>query len=181
MTNAFGDSDYFAIGSLHVKIHACEIFIKSVLEYAFPGKAAGVTPSQKLTLGQLISALKKKVEVHQALKQVLARFLQSRNDFAHNITEIQGVDFETEQGVKNLRDFLDALDHDADVVLGVFTAVLYRWQKTNHPDFDVGAQAEEVLERSYARHGPVLDHYFSVLAEAQPGTKTVKKKKKKKR
>ncbi len=178
MPSTLADSDFFAIGSLHVKIHACETFIKSVLENAFPGKTPGVTAGQKMTLGQLISALKKKVEVHQALKDLLARFLQSRNDFAHNISNIQGVNFRTDVGVKNLRVFLESLDHDADVVLDVFAAVLYRWQKTNHPNFEAEAEAEEILERSYVHHGPVLDQYFSVRAETQPITKPVKKKKK---
>jgi hypothetical protein len=178
MKSMLTDSDYFAIGSLHVKIHACEVFLKSALDFGLSSKTHGSSTAQKLTLGQLIAALKKKVEVHQALKDLLSRFLQSRNDFAHNISKIPGVDFGTEQGVNNLRGFLESLDEDTDVVLNVFAAVMYRWQKLNFPDFESEPEAKQILDKTFALHGPNLDQYFSIRSEVLEPKKNSNKKKK---
>jgi hypothetical protein len=61
---------------------------------------------RKRTLGEFLKELRSRARLEPKFKDKLWRFLQMRNTFVHNLSEVPGLNAHTEQGRKVAREFL---------------------------------------------------------------------------
>lgn len=60
------------------------------------------------------------------LEELLASFLQNRNDFVHNHNKIEGWDLDTEDGVKVARIFMSKLLLQEHKIMKIFVTLTCR-------------------------------------------------------
>jgi hypothetical protein len=78
---------------------------------------------RKQALGDFLKRLKRRVKVEYGLKERLFRFLEMRNTFVHNLSEVPGWDLNTEEGRKVARMFLAELAVTAIAITLLFTTL----------------------------------------------------------
>ncbi|MEZ1440095.1 hypothetical protein QVM41_27960 [Pseudomonas shirazica] len=82
----------------------------------------------KATLGQLLKALRERVELHPTFDDTLHRFLQHRNIIAHRLHDVPGgFDLHSDEGRGRLKAFLLQYMEDGHTVSMVFLGVLREW------------------------------------------------------
>jgi len=84
----------------------------------------------KATLGQLLNVLRRRVNLHPAFDEQLARFLQSRNIIVHRLQDLPGgFDLHSDEGRERLKAFLLRYMDDGQNVSMVFLGVLREWAR----------------------------------------------------
>jgi len=84
----------------------------------------------KATLGQLLNALRKRVDLHPTFDDKLDRFLQYRNVIAHRLHDVPGgLDLHSDEGRGRLKAFLLQYMDDGQTVSMVLLGVLREWAK----------------------------------------------------
>lgn len=84
----------------------------------------------KDTLGQLLKALRKRVDLHPTFDDQLNRFLQYRNVIAHRLHDVAGgFDLHSDEGRGRLKAFLLQYMDDGHIVSMVFLGVLRAWAR----------------------------------------------------
>lgn len=84
----------------------------------------------KDTLGQLLKALRKRVELHPTFDDQLDRFLQYRNVIAHRLCDVPGgLDLHSDEGRGRLKAFLLQYMDDGHIVSMVLLGVLRAWAR----------------------------------------------------
>ncbi|MBA1429042.1 hypothetical protein [Pseudomonas orientalis] len=84
----------------------------------------------KATLGQLLNALRKRVDLHPTFDDKLDRFLQYRNVIAHRLHDVSGgLDLHSDEGRGRLKVFLLQYMDDGQTVSMVLLGVLREWAK----------------------------------------------------
>ena len=78
---------------------------------------------QRQTLGDFLKRLKQRVKVEYGLKERLFKFLQMRNTFVHKLSEVPGLDLETEKGRAVARMFVGELCMTALFISMLFTTL----------------------------------------------------------
>lgn len=84
----------------------------------------------KATLGQLLNALRKRVDLHPTFDEQLDRFLQHRNVIAHRLRDVPGgLDLHSDEGRGRLKDFLLQYMDDGHTVSMVLLGVFREWAR----------------------------------------------------
>jgi hypothetical protein len=84
----------------------------------------------KATLGQLLNALRKRVDLHRTFDDQLDRFLQYRNVIAHRLLDVPGgFDLHSDEGRGRLKAFLLQYMDDGHIVSMVLLGVLREWAR----------------------------------------------------
>ncbi|MDB5790288.1 MAG: hypothetical protein JWQ80_312 [Massilia sp.] len=84
----------------------------------------------KATLGQLLNALRKRVDMHPTFDDHLDRFLQYRNIIAHRLHDVPGgFDLHSDEGRGRLKAFLLQYMDDGHIVSMVLLGVLREWAR----------------------------------------------------
>ncbi|WGG50477.1 hypothetical protein [Rugamonas sp. DEMB1] len=84
----------------------------------------------KATLGQLLNALRKRVDLHLSFDDQLDRFLQYRNVIAHRLHDVPGgFDLHSDEGRGRLKAFLLQYMDDGHIVSMVLLGVLREWAR----------------------------------------------------
>lgn len=84
----------------------------------------------KATLGQLLNALRQRVDLHPTFDDQLDRFLQSRNVIAHRLYDVPGgLDLHSDEGRGRLKAFLLQYMDDGHIVSMVLLGVLQEWAR----------------------------------------------------
>src|SRR5206468_917726 len=78
---------------------------------------------RKQTLGDFLKRLKRRVKIEPTLKEKLHQFLNMRNAFVHNHSEIPGWDLKTEEGRDVAWKFLVELAGTSLAITGLFTTL----------------------------------------------------------
>jgi hypothetical protein len=82
----------------------------------------------KATLGQLLKALRKRVDLHPTFDEKLDRFLQNRNVIAHRLHDVPGgFDLHSDEVRNRLKAFLLQYMDDGHTVSMVLLGVLREW------------------------------------------------------
>ncbi len=82
----------------------------------------------KATLGQLLNAMRKRVDLHPTFDDKLDRFLQYRNVIAHRLHDVPGgFDLHSDEGRARLKLFLLQYMDDGQTVSMVLLGVLRGW------------------------------------------------------
>ena len=82
----------------------------------------------KATLGQLLKALRTRVDLHPSFDDTLHRFLQHRNIIAHRLHDVPGgFDLHSDEGRGRLKAFLLKYMEDGHTVSMVFLGILRGW------------------------------------------------------
>lgn len=82
----------------------------------------------KATLGTLLKALRKRVDVHPTFDDKLERFLQCRNIIVHRLHDVPGgYDMHSDAGRGRLKDFLLQYMEDGHIVSMVLLGILREW------------------------------------------------------
>jgi hypothetical protein len=84
---------------------------------------------KKKTLGQLLSELGKRGEIHPQLEQILIGFRNKRNFFVHQIFLHADFGLHSDLAIKNTEKFLLDLQDDAWNVQNIFISCLLHWAK----------------------------------------------------
>ena len=79
------------------------------------------------TLGILIDALAKRIEIKDTLGDTLKRFLDNRNTLIHRFYEVPGHRVENQRDLEEVTEFLDQLKNDSFELMTLFAAFLHRW------------------------------------------------------
>lgn len=89
----------------------------------------------KATLGQLLNALRKRVDLHPTFDDQLERFLQYRNIIAHRLHDLPGgFDLHSDEGRGRLKTFLLQYMDDGHIVSMVLLGVLREWARQEDID-----------------------------------------------
>lgn len=84
----------------------------------------------KSTLGRLLKALRKRVELHPTFDDKLDRFLEYRNVIAHRLHDVPGgFDLHSDEGRQRLKDFLLQYMDDGQTVSMVLLGVFQEWAR----------------------------------------------------
>lgn len=84
----------------------------------------------KATLGQLLKALRQRVDLHPTFDDQLDRFLQYRNVIAHRLHDVPGgFDLHSDEGRGRLKAFLLQYMDDGQKVSMVLLGVLREWAR----------------------------------------------------
>ncbi|RYX97749.1 MAG: hypothetical protein EOO28_02620 [Comamonadaceae bacterium] len=84
----------------------------------------------KATLGQLLKALREKVDLHPAFDTRFERFLESRNIIAHRLHDVPcGLDLHSDEGRTRLKAFFLLFIEDGEVLSMVFLGLLRDWSQ----------------------------------------------------
>lgn len=84
----------------------------------------------KATLGQLLKALRQRVDLHPTFDEQLDRFLQYRNVIAHRLHDVPGgFDLHSDEGRARLKAFLFQYMDDGQNVTMVLLGVLRDWAR----------------------------------------------------
>lgn len=84
----------------------------------------------KATLGQLLKALRQRVELHPTFDDQMARFLQYRNVIAHRLHDVPGgLDLHSDEGRGRLKVFLLQYMDDGQKISMVLLGVLREWAR----------------------------------------------------
>jgi hypothetical protein len=75
--------------------------------------SAQVKAERRKTLGYFLAELRKRITVQPYFDELLTRFLDNRNGFAHDFLRVPNVSLQTEQGVRVGIDFVKNLIEDA--------------------------------------------------------------------
>lgn len=82
----------------------------------------------KATLGQLLKALRKRVDLHPTFDDQLDRFLQNRNVISHRLHDVPGgLDLHSDEGRGRLKAFLLQYIDDGKDVSMVLLGALQEW------------------------------------------------------
>ncbi len=115
-----------------------ERLLSSCLTYPFHGEPLQtVTQLQtllerhsKATLGQLLKALRQRVDLHSTFEDKLSRFLQYRNVIAHRLHDVPGgLDLHSDEGRGRLKAYLLQYMDDGQSVSMVLLGVLREWAR----------------------------------------------------
>jgi hypothetical protein len=89
----------------------------------------------KATLGQLLNALRTRVDLHPTFDDQLGRFLEYRNIIAHRLHDMPGgFDVHSDEGRARLKDFLLQYMDDGHIVSMVLIGVLREWARQEDID-----------------------------------------------
>ena len=113
---------------------------------------------RKKTLGYFVAELKKRVDVHPRLEEVLSKFLTMRNTFVHNLSDGPGWDTDGESCTESIK-FVNELIHLSETILKVFAGVIRSWQE--QAKFDVPVPENEFFKEVDAKYMPLVDTMFA--------------------
>jgi hypothetical protein len=103
----------------------------------------------KATLGQLLNALRKRVDLHPTFADQLDRFLQCRNVIAHRLHDVPGgFDLHSDEGRGRLKAFLLQYMDDGQSVSMVLLGVLREWARQE----DIALPSEQHLSQRMQDH-----------------------------
>lgn len=124
------------IGATLIAIQRTEMTVgfctKHILpKAARPSKDLFAPDSRRPPMGQLIAELRKRVVVADTFKATLAKYLDARNAFVHQIEFVPGWTLNTDEGCSVAEAFLDRLDALDREVSQAFAAMVRSWQIAN--------------------------------------------------
>jgi len=122
---------YKFIGLSLLMLQSTENHIAFCMTYIFPkGKilvildnmAALEAEDRRKTTGQLISALRQRVQVDSSFDDTLSSFIENRNRFVHRLTDDPKFDLYKPDGRRKIMKFLNEFNSQMEVVAKVFMA-----------------------------------------------------------
>ncbi|MEY2893102.1 MAG: hypothetical protein RJA98_3010 [Pseudomonadota bacterium] len=116
----------------------------------------------KATLGQLLKALRKLVELHPTFDDQLDRFLKHRNVIAHRLHDVPGgLDWHSDEGRMRLKTFLIQFMEDGHNLAMVFLRVLREWAHQVGIDLPGEHHLSQQMLYYLANVGPTLGDLIS--------------------
>lgn len=112
-------------------------------------------------LGYFLGLIKKRADVIPELEELMANFLQNRNDFIHNHEKIEGWDLNTEAGIKVAKVFMSKLLLQGQKLNHIFVALTCRWQEQVGVYPKVEHEDEDLINKIDAEYGPLVDLMFT--------------------
>lgn len=116
---------------------------------------------EKRTLGNLIFELQKAFELEDNFKERLERFVSDRNRFVHGLTVEDKYDLYTDEGMKNLEEFLEhflrEIIYFQEVFIGcnVASAEFMEWADKQK---GIEHERDPILDTEYSKRA--MEHYF---------------------
>jgi hypothetical protein len=114
------------------------------------------------TLGYFLSELRKRASLEEEFDENLRQFLELRNQFAHRLHSVEGLNFNTAEGIAVAEAYIGRVAGLAEYVLKVFTGLVRAWQE------EVGLQVsfpqDEYFQEIDRIYNPAADWLFSAKA-----------------
>jgi hypothetical protein len=110
-------------------IQTCLIYVFSDDEISVENLYSEDEKVRKKTLGQVLSILRKRSELHPQFDEMLRIFLDKRNFFVHNIFNDPNYSLSTKNDCEKVENFLNNLQDYAWNVQNVFLGCLTNWMK----------------------------------------------------
>ena len=107
------------------------------------------------TLGYFLSELRKRASLEEQLDGRFTEFLQLRNQFAHGLYTVEGLDFKTPDGLTVATDYIGRVAGLAVYVQNVFMGLARAWQE------QTGMQ-DDFAENEYFQE---IDQTYKPMAE----------------
>jgi hypothetical protein len=138
--------------------HVLSDALELILERRDVNLAAQSASERKQTLGDFLMRLKRSTKVEHGLKERLFKFLEMRNTFVHNLSQVPGWDLKTEKGRDVAALFLIELAYAALGITALFVTLFSISAKDEYGE-DLFAQEEkhehEVMATLEKRLGPM--------------------------
>jgi hypothetical protein len=125
-----------------------------------------VTRQQQLrtkTLGHLLYEMRRRLKIIPHFEDILAKYLEMRNTFVHNVDEVPGWSLNTDEGIAAAHSFLTDLLRLNETVQAVFLGLLSAWQDENSMHIEVPGMPEHgkrYFEHINATYKPLVDEIF---------------------
>jgi len=113
---------------------------------------------RKKTLGYFLTELRKRADLDEGFDLLLSDFLTRRNQFVHNITELEGWDRSTESGRKVALNFVNILTRQAVKISQILSGLMMAWQEQAGLDVPTSKEMEDLA-------GKYRDHVDSIFFE----------------
>ena len=105
---------------------------------------------QKKTLGYFLAELRKRADLDPKFDQMLRDFLDRRNIFIHQLSEVRGLDFSTPEGRQIAEQFIGKLAGLTQSVFYIFVGFIRAWQRKLDMDTPMPLGSEEFLLYAHA-------------------------------
>jgi hypothetical protein len=119
--------------------------------------------NRKITIGQMLVKMRKKIQIHETFDERLSEFLECRNLLVHRIDEVHGWSLNDESGLAYARQFLARVFDLSRIVLRIFGGLARAWSLEN-PTMDL-PMFPAVLESETAE--PFANFIFSAKSSEQ--------------
>ena len=136
-------------------IQTCMISVFSNNEISVDSLYSESEKNRKKTLGQVLSLLRKRSELHPQFDEMLKVFLEKRNFFVHHIFNDPNYSLSTKDDCDKVENFLNDLQDYAWNVQNVFLGCLTNWMKETGidkfmpPEILENKHLEQVRQKSF--------------------------------
>jgi hypothetical protein len=152
-----------AVGVTLLSVQSAEKVVQGSMRWALPRQ--GITTLEDLerqtaeeakkTLGYFLDQLRRRAFVEEQFDADLKEFLQKRNTFAHDLVSVEGINFNTIDGLGVANTFLFRLTSLPIHVTRVFMGLIRLWQQ------QIGMK-DDFADNEFFRH---IDEEYRPLAE----------------
>lgn len=112
------------------------------------------------TLGYFLSQLRMRAYIEEGFDNKLKEFLCLRNQFTHNLSEIDGLEFETVEGLAIANEYILRVASLAAYVLKIFMGLIRSWQEQIGMQDDLNLADNEVFQEVDRDFKPGVDYWF---------------------
>lgn len=116
---------------------------------------------RKRALGYFMGKVRERANLALPLDNLLADYLENRNDFIHNHDQIPGWDLRTEEGREVAKRFTVMLWRQAHKINEVFVALIARWQEQAGIYPLEPLRGEEYIKEIDEKYGALIDIFFT--------------------
>ena len=137
------------LGLALLQIQAAEHVIRLVLQHVIQDKSITVEileaqeqAERKKTLGYFLHKLRARADLVPELDEMLQKFLDYRNTFAHNLSEVPGWNLETDEGRQVAIAWLAELQQLTEQVCKIFWGLVRAWEKEHDNAHPIAGEGE---------------------------------------
>ena len=153
-----------SVGIALFGIHGAENYLKFVLSYIFPADEGATWTDllaedqrrRKDTLGRMITRLREQAIVDPDFEALLSRFLFNRNRFVHGLLVEPGFIPDDDEGIANIRTFLNELEHDCWYITSILRGYATMFVKVMGFD-DIIPTDSITFKNNHKYFAPVID------------------------
>lgn len=117
---------------------------------------------KKKTLGYFLSQARARVFIEEKFDCNLKHFLKLRNQFIHEISEVEGLNFETYEGLTIANEYIIQVASLAAYVMMAFMGLIRSWQEKLGIQDDLAQN--ELFQEIDSDYKPAIDYWFKEVS-----------------
>jgi hypothetical protein len=152
-----------AMGAALLLVQSAEKVVQGCMRWTLPRQGIATledlerqtAEEAKKTLGYFLDQLRRRAFVEEQFDADLKEFVDKRNTFVHHLASVEGLNFDTPDGLDVASSFIFSLASLSDHVTKVFMGLMRLWQE------QIGMR-DDFSDNEFFRH---IDEEYRALAE----------------